>query len=99
MIDERVDVARQRPITAGRVRVQPTAGLHGEVRRLLHCLDGEITSRLDDDCPLVTDPGDDGRPVFIIMAPAGLAFLAPATRPASQCFLPTVLGLALFPAV
>jgi hypothetical protein len=31
------------------------------------------------------------------MAPAGLAFLAPATRPASQRFLPAVGGLALVP--
>src|SRR5438105_7803395 len=97
MIDELVDVARQRPITAGRVRVQPTAGLHGEVSGLLHRLDGEITGRLDDDSPLATDPGDNGGPVFVIMAPSGLAFLAPATRPASQRLLPAVFGLALVP--
>src|SRR5262245_30227296 len=97
MIDELMDVARHRPITAGRVRVQPTAGLHGEVRGLLHRLDGEITGRLDDDRPLATDPGDNGWPVFVIMAPAGLAFLAPATRSAPQRLLPAVFGLALVP--
>src|SRR5712691_8135457 len=97
MIDELVDVARQRPITAGRVRREPTARVHGEASGLLPRLDGAITGRLDDDRPLATDPGDHGGPVFIIMAPAGLAFLAPTTRPASQRLLPAVCGLALVP--
>jgi len=63
----------------------------------LYRLDGEITGRLDDHSPLATDLGDHCWPVFVIMAPAGLTFLAPATRPASQRFLPTVFGLALVP--
>src|SRR5256885_9957799 len=96
-IDKRMHIALQRLIAARRVGVEPTARLHGEVSCLLHRLDGEITGRLDDNSPLATDPGDDGRPVFVIMAPTGLAFLAPATRPASQRFLPAVFGLALVP--
>src|SRR5215813_7763415 len=97
MINELVYVARQRPITAGRVRIEPTAGLHGEVSGLLHCLDGEITGRLDDNSPMATDPGAMGGPVFVIMAPARLAFLASATRPAAQRFLPAMVGLPLVP--
>src|SRR5262247_2792697 len=95
MIDERVDVARQRLITAGRVRIEPTASVHGEVSGFLHRLDSEITGRLDDDRPLATDPRDDGRPVFVIMAPTGLALLPATTRAAPQRFLPTLLCLAL----
>src|SRR5262249_34259149 len=44
-----------------------------------------------------TDPGDDGRPVFVIMAPTGLAFLAAATRSAPQGLCATVFGLAFLP--
>ena len=36
VVDILVEVARERPIAAGRVGVQPTAGLDGEVRRLLY---------------------------------------------------------------
>src|SRR5215831_12715752 len=95
MIDELVDVARQRSITAGRVCIEPTASVHGEVGGFLHRLDREITGRLDDDSPLATDPSDDGRPVFVIMAPTGLALLPATTRAAPQRFLPTLLRLAL----
>ena len=99
MIDELVYVALHRPITAGRVRIEPTASVHGEVSCFLHRLDGEITGRLEDDSPLATDPGDDGWPVFVIMAPTGLALLTATTRSAPQRFLPTLLRLALWPAV
>ena len=40
-------------------------------------------------------PGEDGRPVFGVMAPAGLACLAAPTRAASQRLLPALRGLAL----
>ena len=49
MIDIGMHIARERPIAAGRVRIQPTARVHGEVRRLLHCLYSEIFGRLEDD--------------------------------------------------
>src|SRR5438132_77217 len=94
MIDELVHVALQGPITARRVRVEPTARVHGEVSRLLDRLDGEIAGRLDDDCPLATDPGNNCRAVFLVMPPAWLALLAPPPRAASQRLLPAVFRLA-----
>src|SRR5215470_16298819 len=94
MIHELVHVALHRSVAAGRVRVEPTARSHREVRRLLHRLDREIAGRLDHDSSLATDPGDDGWPVFVIMAPTGLAFLAAPTRAASQMLFPAALGLA-----
>src|SRR5215211_3845597 len=81
MIDELVHVPLHRPVAAGRVRVEPTTRAHGDLSRLLHRLDREIAGRLDDDRPLATDPGDDGRPVFGIMAPARLALLPAPTCP------------------
>src|SRR4051812_29567633 len=95
MIHVLMYVARHRPIATGGVCVEPTARLHGEVRRLLHCFDGEIAGRLDDDRPLAAAPGDDRRPVFVIMPPPGLTFLAAPTRAAPQRLLATALRLAL----
>src|SRR5215475_11092751 len=87
MIHERMHVPLHRPVAAGRVRVEPTARAHGDLRRLLHRLDREISGRLADDSPLATDPGDDGWPVFIIMAPARLALLPPSPSPPPQHLL------------
>src|SRR5262245_47968268 len=84
VIDVLVQVALQGSIAARGVGVEPTAGLHREVCRRLHGLDGEIAGRLDDDRPLATDPGDDGRPIFVVMPPPRLALLA-----ATSCALPT----------
>src|SRR5215831_6976924 len=95
MIDELMEIALQRPIAAGGVRVEPTARVHREVRRLLHRGDGEIAGRLEDDGSLATDPGDDGGPVFVVMPPTGLTLLAASTRAASQRFLPALFRLAL----
>src|SRR5262249_52254755 len=95
MIDELVHVALHRPVAAGRVRVEPPACAHGDLSRLLHRLDREIAGRLDDNSPLATDPGDDGRPVFVIMAPAQLTLLPAPTCSASQHLLPALLGLPL----
>src|SRR5215831_500462 len=95
MIDIVMHIALQGSIAARRVGVEPTARLHGEVSRLLHCLHREIAGRLDDDSPLPTDPGDNRRPVFVIMAPTGLAFLPPATRAAPQRLLATAFPLPL----
>src|SRR5207244_6940044 len=83
MIDIVMHIALQGPIAAGRVRVQPTAGLDGEVSRLLHCLHCEIAGRVDDDRPLATDPGDNGWPVFVVVPPPRLTFLAATTRSAT----------------
>src|SRR5262244_1039242 len=88
VIDIVMYIALQRPIAAGRVRVEPAARAHGDLGRLLHRLDREISGRLDDDGSLATDPGDDGRPVFVIMVPARLALLTAPTCPASQHLLP-----------
>src|SRR4029077_19093680 len=89
VIDELVDIALQGPIAAGRVRVEPTARLDGEVGRLLHRLHRAISRRLDDDSPLATDPRDDRGPIFVIVAPTGLAFLAAPTCWAAQRLLST----------
>src|SRR5262249_34754749 len=97
MINIGMHIALQGSIAARRVRVETTARLHGEVRRLLDCLHGEIAGRLDDDRPLPTDPGDNRRPILVIMAPTGLAFLPPATRAAPQRLLATALRLPLVP--
>jgi len=69
--------------------------LHREVSRLLDGLHGEIAGRLDDDRPLPTDPSDNRRPILVIMATTGLAFLPPATRSAPQRLLATALRLSL----
>src|SRR5207244_6015745 len=88
-------VARQRPRATGRVRGELTAGLHRDVRGLLYRLPRAIFGRLAADRPLATDPGNHGGPVCVVMAPAGLAFLAATTRLASQRPLPTLCRLAL----
>src|SRR5919108_4319149 len=95
MIDELVEIALQRPIAAGGVGVEPTPGLDGAVGGLLHSLHGKIARRLDDDRPLATDPGDDRGPVFVVVAPTGLAFLPTATCAAPQRLLATALRLSL----
>jgi hypothetical protein len=94
VMDIVMPIALQHAIAADRVRVQPTARVDGEVSGLLHGLHGEIAGRLDDDSPLATDPGDNRGPVFIVVPPTGLAFLAAPTRAAAQRLLPTVFRLA-----
>ena len=79
--------------------VETTARLHGEVSRLLDCLHREIAGRLDDDRPLPIDPGDNHRPILVIMATTGLAFLSPATRAAPQRLLAHRPARPLLPAV
>src|SRR5215468_1182061 len=88
-------IARDQPVAAGRVRVEFAAGLHGEVGGLLHRLDGKVSRRLDDDTSLAADPGNDRGTVFVVMAPPRLPFLAAPPWLATQCFGPTLLGLAL----
>src|SRR5215472_13820734 len=95
MIDVLMHVARHRSIAARRVRIEPTARFHRQVGGLLHRLHGEIFGRLDDDSALATDPGDNSRPIFVIMASTGLTLLAAPTRAAAQRLLPTLLRLPL----
>src|SRR6059058_126592 len=95
MIDIVMHIALQRPRAARRVRVQPTARLHGEVSGLLHGLHGEIAGRLDDDRTLAADPRDNGGPVFVVVPPTGLAFLTTPTCSASQRLLPALRRLTL----
>src|SRR5215468_5056515 len=95
MINIVMHIALQGSIAARRVGVETTARLYGEVRRLLNRLHGEIAGRLDDDRPLPTDPSDNRRPILVIMATTGLAFLPPATRAAPQRLLATAVRLSL----
>src|SRR5215472_937522 len=88
-------IARDQPVAAGRVRIELAAGLYGEVGGLLHRLDRKVPCRVDHDATLTAYPGDYGRPIFVVMAPAGLAFLATPPWLATQCFGPALLGLAL----
>src|SRR5215475_4554726 len=88
-------IARDQPVAAGRVRVELAAGLYGEVSGLLHRLDRKVPCRVDHDATLTAYPGDNGRPIFVVMAPPGLAFLATPPWLAAQRFLPTLLGLPL----
>src|SRR5215467_10630515 len=90
-------IAREQPVAAGRVRIELTAGVHGEVGGLLHGLDRKVPCCVDHDAPLTAHPGDDRRPIFVVMPPAGLAFLAASTRAVSQYLLPAVYRLALVP--
>src|SRR5262249_55393647 len=95
VIHELVHVALERPIAAGGIRIEPTPRLHRQVGGLLHCLDRKITGRLHDHRSLATDPGDDGWPVFVIVAPPGLALLAAPTRAAPQRLLAAAFCLPL----
>src|SRR6266568_8745844 len=88
-------IARDQPVAAGRVRIELTAGLHGEVGGLLYRLDRQVPCRVDHDATLTAHPGDDRRPIFVVMAPPGLAFLAAPPWRAAQRFRPACLGLAL----
>src|SRR5262249_22492218 len=97
MIDVLVEVTLHRPIAAGSIGIQATARLHSKIGRFLHRLHGEIFGRLDHDRPLATDPGNDCRTVFVIVAPPGLALLTATPWPTTQRFLPALLGLAFLP--
>src|SRR5688572_33095458 len=95
VVDILVQVSRECPITAGGVGEESVAPLHGDVRGLLHRLDRKIPCRLNHDPTVATHPGDNGRPIFVIMATARLALLTASTCPASQQLLPALLGLPL----
>src|SRR5215470_6533548 len=93
VIDKVVHIALERAIAAGRVGIEPTARLHGQVGGLLDRLDREIFGRVDHNGTLTADPRDDRRAVFVIMAPARLALLPTPTWSAPQCLLPALFGL------
>src|SRR5215471_9736246 len=95
MIHKRMRVSLQRLIATRRVRVEPTARAHRDLSRLLHRLDREISGCVYNNCPLATDPRDNRRPVFVIMASTRLTFLAAPPRSTPQRLLPTLLGLPL----
>ena len=82
VIDNIMQVARQRLIGAGRVGIEPAALSYGHVGGLLHGLHREIAGRLEDDLPLPVDPRNNSGPIFVIVAPAGLTLLAAPTWPA-----------------
>src|SRR5262245_59698891 len=88
-------IARDQPVAAGRVRVELTAGLHGEIGSLLYRLDRQVPCRVEHDATLTAHPGDHGRPIFVVMASPGLAFLATPPWRAAQRFRPARLGLSL----
>src|SRR5262249_11741451 len=97
MIHIVMEIALHRPIAARRVGGEPTARLDRHVRCLLDRLDREIAGRVDDDCPLATDPGDNRGPVFVVMPPTGLTLLAAPSCAAAQRLLPALVRLALLP--
>src|SRR5262249_17507567 len=45
VIDKVMHIALERTIAAGRIRIEPTARVDGEVGRFLHRLDGKVRSR------------------------------------------------------
>src|SRR4029453_8646971 len=97
MVNKVVHIALQRAIAAGRVCRETGARFDSKIGRFLHRLHSKILRALDDDRPLTADPGDDSRPVFVVVAPARLALLAPPSWPTPQRLLPALLGLAFLP--
>src|SRR5215475_1361641 len=55
----------------------------------------EILDGMDHNSTLPTHPRNDRGPVFVIMAPTRLTFLAATSRSAPQCLLPALCGLPL----
>src|SRR4029453_1118200 len=94
VIDKVMHIALERAIAAGRIRIEPTARVDGEVGRFLHRLDGKIPRRVDHDPSLAADPRDDGGPILVVMAAPGLTFLGATPWRAAQTLFSTLLGLA-----
>ena len=95
VVDILVEVSYKRPIPAGGVGGEPTADVDGEVRGRLHRLHGAIASRLEDDSPLATAPGDHRWSIFVVVPPTRFTLLAASTCLTSQQLLATPLRLAL----
>src|SRR4029434_7228947 len=90
-----MEVSCERPITAGGVGEESAAPLHDDVGGLLHRLDRKVPRRLHHDTAVATHPGDNGRPILVIMAPPRLAFLAATPGGAPQRLLAARLVLSL----
>src|SRR5262249_2632017 len=95
VVDIRVQVSCERPITAGGVGEESAAPLHGDVGGLLHRLDRKVPRRLHHDTAVATHPGDNARPILVVMAAPRLACLAATPGVASQRLLAARLGLSL----
>jgi hypothetical protein len=95
MVDERMRLTCQGPIAAGRVGRESTPRVHRDSGGLLYRLHRKISGRLEDDSPLAVDPRDDRGPVFVVVTPSGLAFLAATPWLASPRVLPARLGWSL----
>src|SRR5262245_31320792 len=95
MVNEVVHIALERAIAASGVGIEPTARFDGDVRRFLHRHDGEIPCRLHHDTTLAADPRNNGRPIFVVVAPARFALLAATTRSAAQMSFPALFRLPL----
>lgn len=90
LVDQRVDVALDRPGAAGRVRGQPTARWDGESSGRLPRLPRAIAGRLEHDGTLTAAPRDERRPSFVARRPR-------ARRPNAVC--PPCLACPFCPAV
>ena len=95
VLHARVHGALHRLRATGRGGREATAGWDRPGRCLRHRLHRAISGGLDNHCPLATAPGDAGRPVFVLMAPPGLALLPAPTRSAPQRLLATAFRLPL----
>ena len=99
MIDERVYVARQRPITAGRVRREPTAACTARAAAFGTVLTVQSRVAWRTTAPWRLAPRDDGWPVFVIMAPTGLRFFRRPRAPRPNDFFPPCFAWPWWPAV
>jgi hypothetical protein len=67
--------------------------LYGNISRFLYRLHGEIPCRLHHDTTLAANPRNNGRPIFVVVAPAGLTLLAvPSGAGLTLSFRPLWLG-------
>lgn len=73
VVDEGVHIAREPAIAASGVRIEPASCLDGYFGCLLHSLHGKFARCADKNDPLTAQPGDDGRPVIVIVVPALVA--------------------------
>ena len=95
VMDERLPGALQRLRAAGGLGRAPTARVPHSGGGLLPRRDGPILDTLHHHGPWAAHPGAEGRPVWVIMAPARRALLAATTRPASQRLRPPLLRVSL----
>ena len=97
MIDVRLEVTLHRSRAAGRIGLQAPARLPRQLGRFLHRLHRAICGRLEATRPLPPAPSHERGPVFVVMAPTGLAWRAAPPGAAPQGLFPTGCGLTLLP--